>query len=129
MQEQSTDPADDQFRLQGIFFFRNGHVQSIYPTIFRKVKDVLYQRERIDTPDQDFLDLDWSVAGGDGLAVISHGLEGNSYRAYVKGMVRAMNQAGIDALAALGVVDDPRARDDIAPAVFVRTAAQEGFYS
>ena len=83
-------------------FFRNGHVQSVYPTIFRKVDGVVYQRERIDTPDHDFLDLDWSRTGIDGcdtLAIVSHGLEGHSHRAYVKGMVRAMNQEGVDALA------------------------------
>lgn len=80
-------------------FFRNGHVHSIYPTIFRKVKNVVYQRKRIDTPDQDFLDLDWSITGSDSLAIISHGLEGHSHSTYVKGMVRAMNQEGIDALA------------------------------
>jgi predicted alpha/beta-fold hydrolase len=79
--------------------FRSGHLQSIYPTIFRKVDDVAYVRERIDTPDDDFLDLDWSKVGSDTLAIISHGLEGHSHRAYVKGMVRAMNQEGIDALA------------------------------
>lgn len=81
------------------FLFRNRHVQSIYPTLFRDVKKVAYRRTSIDTPDQDFLDLDWSVVGGDTLAIISHGLEGNSHRAYVKGMVRAMNQEGLDALA------------------------------
>ena len=77
----------------------NGHLHSIYPTLFRKVKGVVYQRERIETPDRDFLDLDWSRTGGDSLAIISHGLEGDSHRAYVKGMVRAVNQEGIDALA------------------------------
>jgi hypothetical protein len=80
-------------------FLRNGHIHSIVPTLFRKVTDVAYRRERIDTPDGDFLDLDWSVVGGDSLGVISHGLEGNSRRAYVKGMVRAMNEEGMDALA------------------------------
>lgn len=80
-------------------FFRSGHLQSVYPTIFRKVDDVAYVRERIDTPDDDFLDLDWSRTGSDTLAIISHGLEGHSHRAYVKGMVQAMNQEGIDALA------------------------------
>src|SRR5210317_697836 len=81
------------------FFFRNGHVQSIYPTLFRKVDDVAYVRERIETPDEDFLDLDWSKVGSDSVAIISHGLEGHSHRAYVKGMVGAMNQEGVDALA------------------------------
>ena len=79
--------------------FGSGHVQTIYPTIFRKVNDVVYQRERIDTPDDDFLDLDWSRTGSDTVAVISHGLEGHSQRAYVKGMVRAVTEEGIDALA------------------------------
>jgi predicted alpha/beta-fold hydrolase len=80
-------------------FLRSGHLQTIYPTIFRKVDDVDYDRERIDTPDQDFLDLDWSRVGSDTAAIISHGLEGHSHRAYVKGMVRAVNQEGIDAVA------------------------------
>jgi hypothetical protein len=80
-------------------WFRNGHVHTIYPTLFRKVDNVVYHRQRLETPDQDFLDLDWSIIGSDSLAIISHGLEGNSHRAYVKGMVRAMNQEGIDALA------------------------------
>lgn len=79
--------------------FRNGHVHTIYPTLFRKVAGVSYRRERIITPDDDFLDLDWSVFGSDRLAIISHGLEGHTDRAYVKGMVRAMNEEGIDALA------------------------------
>ncbi len=80
-------------------FYRNRHVHTIIPTLLRKVEDVSYQRERIDTPDDDFLDLDWSKVGSNSLAIISHGLEGHSDRAYVKGMVRAMNDEGIDALA------------------------------
>jgi len=79
--------------------FRNGHLQSIYPTIFRKVNGVHYRRERITTPDDDFLDLDWMTTNSDQLTIISHGLEGNSSRAYVKGMVKAMTDAGFDALA------------------------------
>ncbi len=79
--------------------FGNGHVQTVFPSLFRTVPQVTYTRERIDTPDQDFLDLDWSRIGARRLVVISHGLEGDSHRAYVKGMVRAVNQEGWDALA------------------------------
>ncbi len=79
--------------------FGNGHLQTIYPSLFRRVNGVRYRRERIYTPDDDFLDLDWSRVGSDKLAIISHGLEGNSHRAYVLGMVRAVNRAGWDALA------------------------------
>jgi predicted alpha/beta-fold hydrolase len=81
------------------FILRNGHVQTLYPSLFRKVSGVNYQRHRIDTPDGDFLDLDWSRVGSRRLAVISHGLEGNSDRHYVRGMVKALNGEHIDALA------------------------------
>ena len=39
-------------------FMKNGHVQTIFPSLFRKVNSVTYTRERIATPDDDFLDLD-----------------------------------------------------------------------
>lgn len=79
--------------------FSNGHVQTLFPTLFRKVRGVRYKRERIWTPDDDFLDLDWSTVGANKVAIVSHGLEGNSDRWYVLGMVRAINRGGWDALA------------------------------
>jgi predicted alpha/beta-fold hydrolase len=81
------------------FGFSNGHVQTVFPTLFRKVKGVRYVRERIWTPDDDFLDLDWSVVGANKVVIISHGLEGDSDRWYVLGVVRAVNRAGWDGLA------------------------------
>ncbi len=81
------------------FIWRNGHVQTLYPSLFRKVDNLKYRRERIDTPDGDFLDLDWSRVGSRNLAVISHGLEGNSDRHYIRGMVKALNREHVDALA------------------------------
>ncbi len=82
-------------------FFDNGHIQSIYPSLFRKFDPGLYTRERIATEDDDFLDLDWSclAPNSDRLAIISHGLEGDTYRAYVIGMAKSLNQNGWDALA------------------------------
>ncbi len=81
------------------FILRNGHVQTLFPSLFRKVDNVRYRRERIDTPDGDFLDLDWSRVGSRRLAVVSHGLEGNSHRHYVRGVVKALNREQVDALA------------------------------
>jgi len=83
----------------GPFYLFNGHVQTIIPGLFREVKDVYYRRERILLPDGDFLDLDWSEVGSSSLAIISHGLEGSADRPYIKGMVKEMNRAGLDALA------------------------------
>jgi len=55
-----------------------------------------YRRERITTPDDDFLDLDWLQKDSDKLVIISHGLEGSSDRAYVKGMAKALHDNGFD---------------------------------
>ena len=80
----------------------NGHFQSIYPALFRKVSGVKYFREKIVTSDDDFLNLDWSQASGGRshtLAILSHGLEGDSERPYILGMVRALNRQGYDCLA------------------------------
>jgi uncharacterized protein len=76
----------------------NGHLQTLLPALLRKVTGVAYQRERIATPDGDFLDLDWVVKGSPRLAVIAHGLEGSSQRAYVRGMVKALASKGWDAV-------------------------------
>lgn len=85
------------------FYLFNGHLQTIVPSLWRSVPEVHYQRERVETEDGDFLDLDWSrrPAGTmtDALGIVSHGLEGDAGRPYVRGMVRALNQAGMDALA------------------------------
>ncbi len=85
------------------FLFRNGYINTVYPTYYRDVEGIEYKREKIITKDDDFLLLDWSFSKhkqhSSWLAIISHGLEGNSKRAYVKGMVRAFNSIGVDALA------------------------------
>ncbi len=79
--------------------FSNPHVQTVFPSVLRRVVGVSYRRERIETPDNDFLDLDHSTVGATRLAIVLHGLEGDSARAYVQGLVRAVNRRGWDALA------------------------------
>ena len=36
----------------------NKHLQTIYPSLFRKFDDIIYQRQRLELDDGDFLDLD-----------------------------------------------------------------------
>ena len=80
-----------------VFLFNN-HLETIYPSIFRKVELQAYTRERIDTPDGDFLDLDWLKQSSKKLVIISHGLEGNTSRAYMKGMAKLCFQHHFDVL-------------------------------
>jgi len=77
-------------------YFRNSHWSTIYPSFFRKVPEVGYERERIELPDGDFLDVDWSRKSGRHLVIVLHGLEGSADRSYVRGIIKIMNNSGWD---------------------------------
>jgi uncharacterized protein len=80
------------------WYLFNGHAQTIFPSIFRKVP-VNYSRERLELNDGDFVDLDWQInAGNDKLVIVTHGLEGDSGRHYVTGVVNALANYGFDGL-------------------------------
>ncbi|MEN0004218.1 MAG: alpha/beta fold hydrolase [Bacteroidota bacterium] len=76
----------------------NGHVQTIYPALTRKI-EVPYERERLTLSDGDFVDLDWVDNGQRQLVILSHGLEGNSDRHYVRGMAKFFSHHHWDVLA------------------------------
>ena len=79
-----------------------GHVQTLYASLVRQVDFSYDRRERIDTPDGDFLDLDWAAARTNGradpesgrVAILTHGLEGSADRRYMRGMSRALARRG-----------------------------------
>lgn len=72
------------------------HLQTIIPNLYRKVEGVQYSRERIETWDDDFLDLDWSKVNSNKLIIISHGFEGSSDRVYARGLTKILNQHNFD---------------------------------
>ena len=76
----------------------NGHFETIYPALFRKITGMNPKSERISTPDDDFLDLDWYKNGNKSLVVICHGLEGNSRKPYMLGMAKALMSIPADVL-------------------------------
>lgn len=92
-------PVIEHSTYKAPMLLKNNHVQTVLPTLFRKVRGVSYTRERIDTPDNDFIDLDFSRTGSNRAVLLSHGLEGNSGRAYMLGMARAFNRRGWDSVA------------------------------
>jgi predicted alpha/beta-fold hydrolase len=77
----------------------NGHLETLIPYLFRPTKKQFYERERIDTPDNDFLDLDWVRNGHKSLVIISHGLESSSHAKYVQGTADHLRKNGFDILA------------------------------
>jgi hypothetical protein len=81
--------------------FKSGHLSTIYSGLLRKVENLDQIRIRIDLPDTDYLDLDWSYSknSSNKLVLIIHGLEGSSKRAYVRGSARALTESGFDVCA------------------------------
>lgn len=79
----------------------NRHVQTVASTVLRSPRNVFFYRERIDTLDGDFLDLD--IAGVVGrplpedapLILLLHGLEGNARRHYALEIYRQLAERGI----------------------------------
>ena len=79
--------------------FRGGHFSTIYPTLFRRTGALSIERKRLELPDGDFLDLDWSPRKDKRLAIIGHGLEGTSSAKYIQGMSLALQKRDWDTLA------------------------------
>ena len=77
----------------------NGHAQTIYPSLFRRVPHFTNREERLELPDGDFLDLEWAENGRGKLAILSHGLEANTRTDYIQGMAAALLKNGWDVLA------------------------------
>ncbi len=76
------------------------HLQTVWRRLYGEIPSVTLRRERWETPDDDFLDLDFldpDPAGGAGpipTVLCLHGLEGSSRAKYVLGMLREANRLG-----------------------------------
>jgi len=81
------------------FPYFNGHTQTIFPSMFRKIPYPIYERERLELNDGDFVDLDWLRADSNQLIILTHGLEGSSERHYVKETAKLFHEKGWEALA------------------------------
>ncbi|MEO1514932.1 MAG: alpha/beta fold hydrolase [Bacteroidota bacterium] len=80
------------------WYLFNPHLETIYPALTRRIRDVRYRRERLWLQDGDFVDLDWVDNDSQKLIVLTHGLEGNTDRHYIKGMARRFSRQGWDVL-------------------------------
>jgi hypothetical protein len=68
------------------------HAQTIWPRLIMGPLPP-YRRERWETPDQDFIDLDWiDGASGAPCVVLFHGLEGSSRSHYARRLMHAVGQ-------------------------------------
>jgi predicted alpha/beta-fold hydrolase len=82
------------YRAKGIF--RNQHLNTMHAVLLRKYPTAPYKRIRINTPDDDFLDLDCILQKNKKVIILLHGLEGNSKRPYMQGMAYFFMKNGWD---------------------------------
>ncbi|GGX29920.1 alpha/beta hydrolase [Pigmentiphaga litoralis] len=91
-----------------------GHSQTIFAALFARHHHASFVRERVDTPDGDFIDLDWTAPGlvpaaaaasgarlpdplpqpTDNALVLFHGLEGSSRSPYAQAMTQYFRSRG-----------------------------------
>jgi uncharacterized protein len=73
----------------------NAHLQTIYGSVFSRAPAVAYRRERWETPDGDFIDVDHvDGAAGAPWVVLFHGLEGSSDSPYARMLMHVLRERG-----------------------------------
>ena len=73
------------------WWLNNTHLQTIYPSLFRKVScHTGVWRERLTTPDNDFIDVDFCGKGKQPIVILLHGLTGSSQSSYIKGLQQVL---------------------------------------
>ncbi|MFQ5694150.1 MAG: hypothetical protein ACE5IM_14065, partial [Nitrospinota bacterium] len=82
------DPEGDAFAFRPAWFCPGPHLQSLWGYFFRRFPPLAWRRERWETPDADFLDLDFLDPPSPGAPTLLalHGLEGSSASHYVRGL-------------------------------------------
>ncbi len=80
--------------FQPAWWCRGPHMQTLWARLMRRAPRVSLQRERLELPDGDFIDLDWTETGSGPIVVILHGLEGSSDSPYARGILQAVERRG-----------------------------------
>lgn len=70
------------------------HLQTLFPHLLRQRPRVALRRERLELPDGDFIDLDWTAREHGPLVIVLHGLEGSSRSKYARGLLRTIDALG-----------------------------------
>jgi predicted alpha/beta-fold hydrolase len=70
------------------------HLQTVWPLVRRR-NNMPTRRERLELPDGDFLDLDWTLRGDGPLVIVLHGLEGSIRSHYAGAIMQALDMHGM----------------------------------
>ena len=83
-----------QSEFSPAWWLKNTHLQTLYGSSIRRVPALSLRRERLKTPDHDFIDIDFYGEGDLPLVILLHGLAGSSQSNYIKGLQPALLEQG-----------------------------------
>ena len=85
--------------FKAAWWLKNPHLQTLYPALLRRLKPLHCVRERLTTPDNDFIDLDWYGQAHQPLVMLLHGLTGSSQSLYIQGLQQQLSANGFRSVA------------------------------
>ncbi|MEC4749419.1 hydrolase [Methylomicrobium sp. Wu6] len=89
-----------QSAFKPAWWLKNRHLQTIFPAFFRNARPTeTLRRERLITPDNDFLDIDCCGESGQPVVILLHGLTGSSESGYIKGLQHTLAKLGLRTVA------------------------------
>lgn len=84
------------------FGLKNGHLQTIFSTLFRKQPQPEVEIETFEFDDGDFTECYWhhkpSTRSDTPIVVLFHGLQGSFRSSYIQGMMHALHHAGFSSV-------------------------------
>ena len=80
--------------FQPAWWCRGPHGQTLWARVIRRAPHVPLTRERLELPDGDYIDIDWTKNEQGPIVIILHGLEGSSASPYARGMLNAVMRRG-----------------------------------
>jgi len=80
-------------------WLNNSHLQTLWASLLRRPKRQPARRQRLELPDGDFIDLDWSTNNSDTLVILLHGLEGSLDSNYMQGLFSHCHECGWQSVA------------------------------
>lgn len=80
------------------WWLRNAHLQTIWPFVFRPRPVLATRRERLELPDGDFIDLDFTLNDAGPIVLVLHGLQGSARSKYAAGLLHTLSSHGYRAV-------------------------------
>ena len=73
---------------------RDPHLQTLWPSWFGPRLAFALRRERVELPDGDFLDIDWTPGTHGPIVLLLHGLQGSVQSPYARALLRTFDRHG-----------------------------------